>query len=402
MENIETRLAHLFSKKEWTSEEHEWFLELLQTKSPAELQQYFAGDYLANLSKGHAGNNQMAQALLQQIHHKTGMKTEEAPVVPLMPANKWWRVAAVAVMVVTLGLIYTMIPNRKDEPAISRNQPSATDVKAPVSNRAMITLADGNTVYLDSINSGHLVVQDHVKLVKLASGEIVYKTESGETIKEIQYNTLFNPRGSQVATISLSDGTRVWLNAGSALTYPVAFTSNERKVSITGEAYFEVTTSFSSQSGGQKRPFKVEANGVVTEVLGTHFNVNSYADEPDVKVTLLEGAVRINKNNASELLSPGEQAQVSSNIKIVKDVDLEEIMAWKNGRFQFGGVGIEEIMRQVSRWYDVEVIYEGKPMDQHFRGSIQREEEVSELFKMLEATGVIHFKIEGKRITVTP
>lgn len=403
MENIETRLEYLFSKKEWTLEEHEWFLELVLAKSP-ELQQYFQEDYLASLSKEPPGDLRHAQALLQQIHQKSGIQTEEVQVVQMPSHKNRWRVAvAAAAVIIILGTAYLIIPgNSKKIPTISRNQPPAADVQAPQTNHAMITLANGNKIYLDSTNNGQLALQDNVKLVKLSTGEIVYSPVNNEVTKDVQYNTLLNPKGSRVAAITLSDGSRVWLNSGSSLTYPVAFVDEEREVSITGEAYFEIAKSASLKQEGKKRPFLVRAHDVTTEVMGTHFNVNSYNDEPDVKVTLLEGLVRIRSNQESKLLKPGSQAQVSSTIKIATDSDLDEVMAWKNGRFQFEGAGVEDVMRQLSRWYDVEIVYEGKPTKEHFSGGISRGVEVSKVFKMLEATGAVHFRIEGKRIVVMP
>ncbi|OQP57801.1 hypothetical protein A3860_09255 [Niastella vici] len=402
MENIKTRLADLFSKKEWTREEYEWYLELIRVKSPLELQQYFQEDYLASLSKEQAGDLQHAQTLLRLIHQKASIQPEQPTVVQMTARkNRWLVAAAVAGIIMMLGVSYFIITgrNKKAQPVTVTQLPIPEDVMAPQNSRAMITLADGKKVYLDSLNKGQLALQDNVKLVKLATGEIVYRSENGKTINEQRYNTLVNPKGSQVAAITFSDGSKAWLNAGSSLTYPVAFVEKERKVVVSGEVYFEVA---SSVWEGEKRPFLVQANEVTTEVLGTHFNVNSYNDEPDVKVTLLEGAVRISKHKESKLLKPGEQAQVSSAIKIINDADLDEVMAWMNGHFQFEGASVEEVMRQLSRWYNVEIIYEGKPAEQHFRGGISRNVEVSKVFKMLETTGAVHFKIEGKRIIVIP
>jgi ferric-dicitrate binding protein FerR (iron transport regulator) len=191
--------------------------------------------------------------------------------------------------------------------------------------------------------------------------------------------------------MTLSDGSKVWLNAGSSVRFPVAFTGNERKVSITGEAYFEV-------AHDARKPFIVKDinRNAEVQVFGTHFNVNAYDDEPTINVTLLEGSVKVNNT----MIKPGQQAQVGNGVKVASNVDFDEVMAWKNGRFQFEGAGIEEVMRQVARWYDVEVIYENKPLNQHFRGGISREVEASKLFKMLEMTEAVHFRIEGKKVYV--
>ncbi|MDH7460606.1 FecR domain-containing protein [Chitinophagaceae bacterium 26-R-25] len=402
MENINTRLEELFSKTQWTTEECEWFLELLRLKSPAELQQYFQEDYLSSLFKEQPADIHHAETLLQQIHQKAGIQPQQAPVVQITSRKNWWRVAAAAIGIIAIvGVGYLFIPknNKQEAQSIGRNHRPANDVSAPTSSRAMITLANGDKVFLDSINKGQLAQEDDVKLVKLATGEVIYKAGNGEALKETRYNTLSNPKGSKVATIVLSDGTRAWLNAGSSLTYPVSFIDNDRKVSVSGEVYFEVTSLLAE---GKKRPFIVQTNHTTIEVLGTHFNVNSYEDEPEAKITLLEGSVRIRRNSETKLLKPGEQAQVSSIIKVVDDINEEEVMAWKNGFFQFAGADVEEVMRQLARWYDVEIVYEGKPAEQHFRGGIPRDVEVSKVFEMLETTGAVRFRIEGKRIIVRP
>jgi hypothetical protein len=268
------------------------------------------------------------------------------------------------------------------------------DVEAPQSNRAAITLASGHKIYLDSAAKGILVSQGNVKLFKLADGEITY---SGSNTAA-EYNTLTNPRGSRPVAMTLTDGTKVWLNAGSSLTYPVAFTGKERNVEITGEAYFEVT----HHTG---MPFTVKKLGDDASilVLGTHFNVNAYDDEAAMKITLLEGAVKVSKGTNSSLLTPGQQAELKDgSIRLINDADMDEVMAWKNGKFQFGEkTGIETIMRQVARWYDVETEYRGK-VNRHFWGSISRNVNVSQVLKMLETTGAVHFKMEGMKVIVMP
>jgi hypothetical protein len=268
------------------------------------------------------------------------------------------------------------------------------DIKPPQSSRATITLANGHKIYLDSTAKGILIRQGNVKLQKLADGEIIYSGSSTNT----EYNTLTNPRGSRPVTMTLTDGTKVWLNAGSSLTYPVAFTGKERKVEITGEAYFEVSRNTS-------RPFtvkKVQDDASIL-VLGTHFNVNAYDDEAVMKITLLEGAVKVSKGTNSSLLTPGQQAELKDgSIRLINDADMDEVMAWKNGKFQFGEkTDIETIMRQLARWYDVETEYRGK-VNRHFWGSISRDANVSQVLKMLETTGIVHFKIEGRKVIVMP
>lgn len=311
---------------------------------------------------------------------------------PRQSSYKKWMWSAAAIVVMAIG-IYSYLQPGNNIPDVKVTQTEITkDINPPTGSHATILLANGQHIILDSVNAGAIAMQGNIQIKKAGAEQIVYNGKPGG---EMQYNTLTVPRGGKVINITLSDGSRIWLNSASSLRYPVAFYANERKVELTGEAYFEV-----AKDPGRK--FIVTHNNIATEVLGTHFNINSYSDEPDVKITLLEGSVRIVKNNESKILKPGEQAKVSSDIRMADDVDLEEVMAWKNGYFQFAGAGIEDVMRQVSRWYDVEVTYEGKPKEQHFRGGIAKDVEVSSVFKMLETTGAVHFRIEGRRIVVMP
>lgn len=298
----------------------------------------------------------------------------------------FFRVAAAAAILIgliaTCFFVYQTV-SRKKTMAIN------TTIPAPQTSRALIRLADGSEVYLDSIAKGQLVaMQDNVKLVRSANGQIVYETTGSEAAGEMKYNTLSNPRGSKVIDFILSDGSHIWLNAGSSVTYPVAFTGNERKVQMNGEIYFEVAPD-------KEKPFRVIKGETTVEVLGTHFNVNAYDDEAAIKVTLLEGAVNVN----SIRISPGQQAQVSNNIKVVDNVDTEQVIIWKNGWFQFNSLPVDAIMREISRWYDVDVEYTIQPGQKRFSGILSRNSNVSDVLKIMEQAN-IHFKIEGRKIKV--
>jgi ferric-dicitrate binding protein FerR (iron transport regulator) len=253
-------------------------------------------------------------------------------------------------------------------------------------------LANGSTIYLDSAANGIVTNQGNVQLVKVADGSIAY---DGAT-SEIMYNTLTNPRGSKVINITFSDGTRVWLNAGSSITYPMVFVGHERKVTVTGEAFFDVT-----HKAGM--PFRVCKGDLEVTVLGTQFNVNAYDDEDAVKVTLLKGSVKILRpaqQAQAIVIKPGQQAVVTDKINVDDNIDLEEVMAWKNGTFQFGDkIDVQSLMRQVARWYDVEIEYKGN-VNGFVGGSISRDVNISKVIEMLEKTGEVKFKIEGKKITV--
>ncbi len=269
------------------------------------------------------------------------------------------------------------------------------DVPAPQSNRAMITLANGQKIYLDSVGNEALATQGNVKVVKLKGGEIAYQQSAGDEISALQYNTLSNPRGSNVINMFLADGSKIWLNAGTTVTYPVAFVGNERIVSVTGEAYFEVAHDAS-------KPFIVNYKFMRVEVLGTHFNINAFEDDDqDIKVTLLEGSVHINNEIGTRVLKPGQQALVYKEIRVMSDVDVSFVMAWKEGYFQFNNASLQSVLKQVSRWYDVDVVYEGSNQPRQFVGEMQKNLNLSEMLKILEKNKV-HFRIEGKKLVVLP
>lgn len=304
--------------------------------------------------------------------------------------NQRW--AAATVIFLLAGFSYFFLIHRSSK-STEVAEVLNNDVKAPQSNKAVITLANGQKVFLDSMGNGALAMQGNVKLVKLANGKIAYEHHSGKISSKMEYNTLSNPRGSKVINMVLSDGSKVWLDVGSSLTYPVAFTGNERKVSVTGEAYFEVAHDAS-------KPFFVNCGDMNIRVLGTHFNVNAFEDDGrDIKVTLLKGKVKVNNKNAKEVLKPGQQAVVNDNIQIRDDVDLDEVMGWKNGYFEFNNSSLQNVLSQVSRWYNVAVVYQGNNKPRQFMGEIQRDLNLSEILKILEKNSV-KFQITGNKLIV--
>ncbi|MBS1563228.1 MAG: FecR domain-containing protein [Bacteroidetes bacterium] len=305
-----------------------------------------------------------------------------------------WMVAAAVILVVSAGGIYMLRKQAQVSAPVAKSE--RKDIKAPSASHASITLANGTKVYLDSAVSGSLTRQSNVDVIKLADGSVAYKGSAST----LTYNTLSNPRGSKVITMTLADGSRVWLNTGSSITYPVAFIGKERAVTVNGEAYFEVVHNAA-------RPFRVKAGDQLIEDIGTAFNVNAYTDEPGTTTTLVEGAVKIN-NQA--LLHPGQQARnkTGAEINVADNADVAEAVAWKEGRFQFNEADIPAVMRQVSRWYNVGVEYEGMPRPHGFTGKISRSVNLSEVLDILEYTG-IHFRIAATpkdgaagKIIVTP
>ncbi|MEO6133770.1 MAG: FecR domain-containing protein [Ginsengibacter sp.] len=312
--------------------------------------------------------------------------------------RKLWSQIAVAasVLLIVSSGIYFLYLNKTSKQATNDKIVITTplDVTAPAINRATIQLANGQIVYLDSTANGIVATQSNVQLKKLADGNITYNGSS--TTPTVSYNTLTNPRGSKVINITLNDGSRVWLNAGSSVTYPVAFAGRERKISIIGEAYFEV-------AHNAAMPFKVSKGNMEVTVLGTHFNVNAYDDESDIKVTLLEGSVKMSMLHGQwAMLKAGEQAVATDagKLEIKNGVDMDMIMAWKNGEFQFGeATSIADIMKQIAKWYDLDIEYEGT-VTGHIGGVISRNVNLSQVLKMLEMTGAVKFNVEGRKVVV--
>lgn len=316
-------------------------------------------------------------------------------------------VAAAAVFIIAITAVF-FYSNYKD---VNGPQIVENDIN-PGKNKAVLTLANGQKISLTDALNGQLAQQAGVTISKTANGQLIYQAAPNASGKNTaEYNTIEAPRGGQWQVI-LPDGSKVFLNASSSLKYPVSFATKERKVELKGEAYFEI-------SHNKKSPFRVIAKGQTVEVLGTHFNIMSYDDEKTVKTTLLSGSVKVSSNGSNVagvnavgikaaktaaeflILKPGEQSQVSpGNMKLIHDVDLEDVLAWKNGYFKFNE-NLRSIMTKVSRWYDVEVVYETQPDPEFkFKGEISRDKNISELLNMLDYTGNVHFKIEGRRVIV--
>lgn len=318
--------------------------------------------------------------------------------VPLQP-SKWLRYAAVAAILVlvlagTWFFIFNHRPAKEMTQAETPPIPYKND-KAPGGNKAVLTLANGTTITLDSAHTGMISQQGNATVIKREDGQLAYSTRSRQ-VTEILYNTMTTPRGGQYQ-LALEDGTKVWLNAASSITFPTAFTGHERRVTITGEAYFEV-------AHNTAMPFIVKTAGQEVRVLGTYFNINAYSDEKEIKTTLLEGSVRVSHLSETALLKPGQQASVANSTATitVQETDVHAAVAWKNGFFSFHDGDVTDIMRQLARWYDVDVKYEGSVTHQVFTGKIDRSLTLAEVLKILERTKV-HFKIEeDKRIIILP
>jgi transmembrane sensor len=334
------------------------------------------------------------ERLLKNIFNPLLQKSSGGPSKPgKIRTFTWQRIAVAATVILMISALsyFFLGVNTVKNNDVAKNTIVTHDVKAPVVNRAMISFANGQKIYLDSTANGPLMKQAGVDIIKITDGKIAYQGVTTELV----YNTLTNPRGSKTIDMTLADGSRMWLNAGSSVTYPIAFIDNKRQVSITGEAYFEV-------AHNAAKPFIVTKDGMNIEVLGTHFNVNAYDEEADTKVTLMEGSVKVYNEKSTLLIKPGEQADVNKNgtLFLNKKIDMDGIMAWKNGRFIFNNADIESVMRQVSNWYDVEVVYEGKISKETFSGVLNRNGNLTQIIPLLKEGGV-KCKIEGKKLTVS-
>jgi len=304
-------------------------------------------------------------------------------------------IAASLFMVLAAGLFFYYTNNNTPaDNRISRSQIS-NDVK-PGGNKATLILSDGTKINLNDIDAGGIVAnQAGTRIVKHKDGQLVYDIVSNSGSNTVGlYNTIRTPLGGQYQ-LRLPDGSRVWLNAASSLRYPVNFDGDERIVELTGEGYFEVAKN-------KERPFKVQTRNQVVEVLGTHFNINSYEEEEHTKTSLLEGSVSVQSliNKKTTVLIPGQQAQLNDYSLNVKNVDVNEVAAWKDGYFIFNAEGIPSAMRKIARWYGLEISYEGDIDDKDLAGSVSRSTNVSEVLKTLELTGIVHFKLEGRKIKV--
>jgi transmembrane sensor len=349
---------------------------------------------------------------LQQINTEgiwsmveTRIKPNPSIPLPTHTRRRWWTYAAAAsvIGIICAGGAWLWFTRNHPNP-IPATTPAvaAADIK-PGGNKAVLTLADGRKIDLGTVANGVVADQGNTKVAKLSDGQLAYNKE--RTIGEkppalvypaIVYNSLSTPRAGQF-TLLLPDGTRVWVNNASVIRYPVAFTGPDRTVELTGEAYFEVAKDAA-------HPFRVKVpNGGTVDVLGTSFNVMAYSDEPTERTTLVDGAVRVTENNQSALLKPAEQSALdaSGNLHVIPDVNVQEVIAWKNGFFHFDHTNLQATMRQLARWYDIDVKYEGQFPEQAFNGRIQRNLLLSDVLKGLESDQV-HFKLEGRKLIVTP
>ncbi|MEN0052167.1 MAG: FecR domain-containing protein [Mucilaginibacter sp.] len=319
------------------------------------------------------------------------------PSIPVKTIPLWKKltIAASVLLCIAVGAIYLKPlsdPNNK----IAKNTAHhiQTD-RGPGGNRATLTLANGRRIDLNSVQNGAVAMQGQTNIVKTTDDKLVYNTGQEQAVDTAALiNMLTTPNGGQYK-LTLPDGSKVWLNAASSIQYPTKFTGSRREVTLQGEAYFEVAKN-------ARMPFTVKLNTMNVEVLGTHFNIMAYNDEPSIKTTLLEGSVRLSNAEGQQMLKPGQEGILTNNTTrfVIREANTEQALAWKNGQFIFENENIASISRKLTRWYDVSVTDSRKTKDLTYTGSISKYKNVSEVLKMLELTGTLHFRIEDRRVTI--
>ncbi|MVT09601.1 FecR family protein [Chitinophaga tropicalis] len=391
-----TELFQKYINNNCTPEEVDQLMELLENNGQGQAgEELLRSELLAGMEPVEDSDPALRQVLqkrFQAIEQHIASQQPRSGIFRLT----WIRTAA-AVLLILLGsgIWYWLNRDSNDtKPAIVENN---TDI-APGGNKAVLTLAGGQTIVLDNAANGTISRQGNATISK-QGGRLIYDV-TGVQNGAAGYNTLSVPRGGQYQ-LTLPDGTQVWLNATSSIRYPVTFAGNERRVYITGEAYFEVKPA-------SQQPFIVEvrtSSGTAEEVqvLGTHFNINAYEDEPHIATTLIEGKISVAQSGTPVILAPGQQARVSQHkLQVISKADIEQAMAWKNGLFRFDGVDLKTVMRQLARWYDLEIIYEpGAPVNELFNGEMQRNLNLSQVINGLDGMGV-HIRKEGRQLIIMP
>jgi len=392
MDNINHRTSYLFNlyyKKQATQAEIDELFLLLNNLNDEQLSQLMQANWDNTGNDETLFTPEKSEFILNDIFQKSD--TGDQPV-KLKHSTVWgWgKIAALAIITLSIGLLIVKKSTRKIETV---NKAKVVHDALPGDNRAILTLSNGDKIALDNSAKGIVVTQGNIAIVKSKKGCINYKATNIASTNAIAFNTITTPKGGQYQVI-LPDGSKVWLNALSSLKFPTQFTGNERRVEITGEAYFEVAKN-------AQMPFIVKTEREEVKVLGTHFDVMDYKSEGVLKTTLLEGSILLTTAKSAHVLKPGNQAMMDdlNDLRIIQDVDVDQVVAWKDGFFQFKDTDIKEIMSQAERWYDVDVSYLGNIPTKQFTGKISRNVNLSEMLGMFKYAG-INFSIEGKKITI--
>ena len=401
-----------YARNQHTEQEHDLFLKWLHSLPDAEIEKVML-EYAAISGDNPAVGLERHDGLIQKIELRLDILDMDVDETRPEPIRLWGylrRFSAAAVLILIGTASYYLFFTKTKNPELTYH-PAVNDV-APGGNKAVLTLADGSTINLNDAVEGEIANQSGIRINKITDGQLVYASQPGTVLTADgpeRMNLVRTPKAGQYQ-VHLSDGTRVWLNSMSSIRFPAVFKGSARRVEITGEAYFEVA---GYQVDGKKIPFFVACNNQLIEVVGTHFNVNSYHDEVAVKTTLLEGSVKVSvigrgngKLSETVKLRPGEQSilkQFSGKTApiAVEKADTESAIAWKQGYFKFKDTDIQEVMRQLSRWYDLEVIYKGALPEDQFTGYVSKKVTISNVLNILEEGGGVKFNIRDNKVEVS-
>jgi hypothetical protein len=386
---LEYLLKCYFENRHTPCEEDE-LMALLANSDNQEAIKQFIDRFISETGPEIKMNPQSAAAVLKNVLQQGAAPGISHP--RKIISLSWMRVAAAVLLVIAATYLYRQLlhkPEMSSQQIVSNEQPTSIE---PGGNKALLTTSDGSSINLDSIQDGTVITKGSAKISK-REGLLVYDITASSAGNDVIENTLSTPRGGQYQVV-LADGTKVWLNAASSLRFPSDFPGGQRVVELAGEAYFEVAKD-------KHKPFLVKVGRMEVNVLGTHFNVNAYAEEKTIKTSLLEGSVKITNGTASSLLQPGEQAVLrnADNKVRINRVNMDKVVAWKNGVFQFDDADITVVMREIARWYNVEIVYTGNVPTRQFEGKISRNAELIEVLKILELSGV-KCTIAGNKIEV--
>lgn len=405
MENARLNdLFHRYYERTITEKEREELMDLFQDEANQEQIQNFIDEKLRSGEEEHQLNDEVADDILASIFtvqdkslDETNSQLIEEASRSIVPVWAKTLMAACVALLVISSAIYWYQSTLQTHPEQVLNSKYGEDV-LPGSTKAFLQLANGETVDLATVSDAQLTSLSGVEIHKTEGGIILKDPIVEKLSSKASYHVLTTPLGGKYKIV-LPDGSKAWLNAGSRLKFPSFFAGTHREVEMYGEVYFEVEPD-------KQRPFKVKIERIAQrrrteiQVLGTHFNVSSYKDEPGIQTTLLEGSVEVRADRQQKILAPGEQANVADREIGITKVDAENVVAWKDDRFEFSG-NIKGIMRQIARWYDLEVIYAPGVETMSFAGTISKKNNVSEVLKMLEYTGGVKFTIKGKTVSVS-
>lgn len=380
MPHQKEELLQRYLEGKCTTEEVVTLMQWLQsTGSHRSLLKQMKEEFLRSI----AADPEISPAVSDRIEARLLQDISSVKIVRIKMQRRWIAAAAMLAVLVAAGTVFLL---NKRSPATTPIIKTETQDVAPGTNKAVLTLANGSTLTLDS--AGNQVIKQGATVVHQKNGQLQYDTESNTTA--VGYNILTVPRGGQFHVV-LPDGSKVWLNAASSLKYPTAFTGNERLVELQGQGYFEVTKN-------AQQPFIVKVDEMTVKVLGTSFDVMAYKDEKAINTTLIEGAVKVN----DQLLKPGQQASLDNAngcMYLINNADIQQVIAWKTGFFEFDNAKLADIMRQVSRWYDIDITYNTNTEPKLFGGRISRNLPLSEILHMLEANGA-KFNMKGRSLSI--